>query len=130
MRSQKRALIKSVWSRIRINTYNVIQDMLFRKDLLICFVLSLYWMYWINFRCKYWDRNTGTHSVEEFRSFIHKVVPSKTYGSVGKERNFSRRRIFECTDAWAGMGKAKSRHDMNTAGDYISKRSKPEFLPN
>ena len=33
-----------------------------------------------------------------------------------KERNFAKRRIFESTDVSAGMGKAKSRHDMNTAG--------------
>ena len=32
------------------------------------------------------------------------------------ERNFAKRRIFESTDVSAGMGKAKSRHDMNTAG--------------
>ena len=33
-----------------------------------------------------------------------------------KERNFAKRRIFQSTDVLAGMGKAKSRHDMNTAG--------------
>ena len=33
-----------------------------------------------------------------------------------KERNFANKRIFKFTDILAGMGKAKSRHDMNTAG--------------
>ena len=33
-----------------------------------------------------------------------------------KERNFAKRRIFESTDVSAGTGKAKSRHDMDTAG--------------
>ena len=39
-----------------------------------------------------------------------------SYGFRVKERNFAKRRIFESTDVSAGMGKAKSRHDMNTAG--------------
>ena len=32
-----------------------------------------------------------------------------------KERSFAKRRIYESTDVWAGMGKAKSGNDMNTA---------------
>ena len=38
------------------------------------------------------------------------------FGFRVKERNFAKRRILQFTDVLAGMGKAKSRHDMDTAG--------------
>ena len=41
---------------------------------------------------------------------------SRSRGSVVKERNFSMRGIFGCTDVSTGVRKAKSRHDMDTAG--------------
>ena len=37
-------------------------------------------------------------------------------GSVVKQRNFARRRIFSSTDVCTRMREAKSRHDMDTAG--------------
>ena len=37
-------------------------------------------------------------------------------GSVVKQRNFARRRIFVSTDVCTRMREAKSRHDMDTAG--------------
>ena len=63
-----------------------------------------------------------TRTEQEPKKYACSFIPEPKYefmikhtGSAVKERNFSRR-IFECTDVWAGMGKAKSRHDMDTAG--------------
>ena len=43
---------------------------------------------------------------------------SKNLGFGVKERNFAKKRIFEFTDVWARMGKAKSRHGMDTADPW------------
>jgi len=50
----------------------------------------------------------------------NKVSPEiNTEGFRVKERNFAKRRIFKSTDVYARMGKAKSRHDMDTAGVIV-----------
>ena len=50
----------------------------------------------------------------------NKVSPEiNTEGFRVKVRNFAKMRIFKSTDVYARMGKAKSRHDMDTAGVIV-----------